>query len=395
MPKINIKARLKRQSRIIRENKTFWIKRSSLHTHSIITFIFFFLVILFPIYPSLAGYIHWDDFYRGNIDKSSIIESFDIRDDKDLDLFTSWELWNDEITDITPLNEQRDTRWDNEIIEYTVEKWDSINSLANKFKISPQSIKSINNLNWIKYLKPWMKLKILPTSWILYKIKSWDTLSAIAKKFNIDEKKIIEQNFSSWKVILKAWEEIIIPWAKYIPPKIKIKDSPKLISKNKTKKAKYIKAKLEWPKLKWPTYKKKTVKKTYKSKKVKWSTKWYYKLRRHRPYSWAPWNCTRYVASYKNVKWRWNANKWLVNASRAGAKVYWWRRTPRPWFIVVFNWYWYNPRYGHVAIVMSVNVKKWTMVVSDMNYAWLRRVTYRTVKLNHRAIRWYIDVWPY
>jgi hypothetical protein len=41
---------------------------------------------------------------------------------------------------------------------------------------------------------------------------------------------------------------------------------------------------------------------------------------------------------------------------------------------------------------MSVNPKAWTMVVSDMNYAWLRRITYRTVKLNHRAIRWYIDV---
>jgi len=369
-----------------------------LHTNSVITFIFFFLAILFPVYPSIASYIHWEnDFYRWNIDRDSIIETFDYRDEWDLDLFTSWDEDSEEISINTPLEEQRDTRWDNEIIEYTVEPWDSIWSLANKFKISPKSIISLNHLENQKYLKPGQKLKILPTSWILYKVKSWDTISTIARKFNVSEQKIIEQNFSSWKVLLKAGQEIIIPWAKYIPPKPKIVENKKskLISKNTTKKKTYTKARLKWPSYKGSSYKKPVTKKTTTVKKRTWSTKWYYKLRRHKPYSWAPWNCTRYVASYKNVTWRWNANRWLYNASRAWAKVYWGKITPRPWFIVVFNGYWYNPRYGHVWIVMSVNPKKWTMVVSDMNYAGLRKVTYRTVKLNHRAIRWYIDVWPY
>jgi hypothetical protein len=399
LPKINIKARLKRQSRILKENKAFWIKRSSLHKNSILTFIFFFLVILFPVYPSIAWYIRWEDeFYRWNIDKDSIIESFDFRNQKDFELFTTWEEDDEDIMVNIPLNEERDTRWDTEIIEHIVEPWESIWSLANKYKISPQSIISLNHLEKIKYLKPGMKIKILPTSWILYKVKSWDTISTIARKYNIDEKKIIEQNFSTWNVLLKAWQEIIIPWWKYIPPKPKIKEEKaKLISQNKKKKELYKKARISWAKLKnarltWP--KLKNTKKTYKKRKT-WSTKWYYKLRRHKPYSWAPWNCTRYVASYKNVKWRWNANRWLTNASRAWARVIWWRKIPRPWYIVVFNGRWYNPRYGHVWIVMSVNQKKWTMVVSDMNYAWLRKVTYRTVKLNHRAIRWYIDVWPY
>jgi surface antigen len=29
-------------------------------------------------------------------------------------------------------------------------------------------------------------------------------------------------------------------------------------------------------------------------------------------------NCTWYVASYKNVNWRGNANQWLKNAAKAG-----------------------------------------------------------------------------
>ncbi len=396
--KINIKARLKRQSRILKENKTFSLKHSSLKRNTIITFIFSFLAILFPFYPSIAWFVRWwDDFYRWNIDKSSILETFDVRNDEDLDMFTSWTDDDSEISVNIPLEEERDTRWDNEIIDYIVKPWDSIWTISQKFKISPKSIIELNNLSWKKYLKPWMKLRILPTSWILYKVKAGDTISNIAQKFNVDKNKIIEQNFPSWEILLKKGQELIIPWAKYIPPKpkIEIKDNSKnnLISKNKIKKKKIIKSRFVWPKLEWPKLKAKKIKKTYKKKKINFSTKWYYRLRRHKPFSWAPWNCTRYVASYKHVTWRWNANRWLYNAKRAWVKwVHYWRMVPRPWYIVVFNGRWYNPRYWHVAIVMSVNPKKWTMVVSEMNYAWKRKVTYRTVKLNHRAIRWYIDV---
>jgi len=40
-----------------------------------------------------------------------------------------------------------------------------------------------------------------------------------------------------------------------------------------------------------------------------------YKLVWRAPYSGAPGNCTWYVASYKNVNWRGNANQWMRNAA--------------------------------------------------------------------------------
>ena len=229
------------------------------------------------------------------------------------------------------------------------------------------------------------KLKILPVDWIYYTIKSGDTIGTIAKRYWVSVEKITNQNFGSWKVLLIAWKKLIIPWAKaYVKPKIQKKVEKK-------KQLTYKK-----PITKKKTYNKKYVaktKKTYNNYKKIVAKSGYYKLRKRRAYSGVPGNCTRYVASHKNVNWRWNANRWLRNAAAKWNKVYRWNsHIPNPWFIVAFNWRGYNPRYWHVWIVMSVNRKARTMVVSDMNYAGLRRITYRTVKLNHRAIRWYIDV---
>jgi len=39
------------------------------------------------------------------------------------------------------------------------------------------------------------------------------------------------------------------------------------------------------------------------------------------PYSGAPGNCTWYVASYKNVNWRGNANQWMRNAAAKGHAI--------------------------------------------------------------------------
>ncbi len=384
MTKINLKARFKRQSRIVKENRGFWIKKSALHTNSIFTIIFLFLVILFPVYPSIASFLNWNskyEFYRWNIDKDSILEAYDYETDskEDLELFSSWD---DYISINTPLEDERDTSWVSEIIDYKVEDWDSIWSIANKYQVTTTSIISLNKLK-NNTLKAWMELKILPVSWILHTVKSWETISHIAKKYNVSAEKINKQNFGSGQSMsLKVWQKIIIPWAKtYVKPEV--------IKKPEYKKPEYKKPK---PKVKKKSvYKKKPAYKKANYVKPVWG---YYRLVKRRPFSGAPGNCTWYVAQYKTVNWRWNANRWLRNAAAKWRKVHWGRNsvTPRPWFIVAFNGYGYNPRYWHVWIVMSVNLKARTMVVSDMNYQALWRITYRTVKLNHRAITGYIDI---
>jgi surface antigen len=45
----------------------------------------------------------------------------------------------------------------------------------------------------------------------------------------------------------------------------------------------------------------------------------------------------------------------------------------------------YNPRYGHVAIVMDI--KESHIIVSDMNYRKINEVTYRKIPINDRAIQ--------
>jgi surface antigen len=209
-------------------------------------------------------------------------------------------------------------------------------------------------------------LKIPATSGIPYKVKSWDSLLAIALKYKIKKDKILEFNGFSNSKRLKIWEEMFLPWAKKIVTRKPTYKTPSRTYARKTKKTNYV----------WNRYT---------------SSKWVYKLKWRKPYSGAWWNCTYYVASYKGVNWRWNANRWMRNAKAKWHKVVYGRWfAPKLGSIVVLEWRWYNLRYGHVAIVMEI--KKNYMIVSDMNYRRLNEVTYRKVSLNSRNITWYIYV---
>ena len=89
------------------------------------------------------------------------------------------------------------------------------------------------------------------------------------------------------------------------------------------------------------------------------------------------------MAQYWPVKWRGNARNWYKNANAAGYKT---GQVARPGAIVVWYGPGYNLTYGHVGIVMSVNTKAGTMVVKDMNYAGLWKVTTRVEKIKNKNI---------
>lgn len=110
------------------------------------------------------------------------------------------------------------------------------------------------------------------------------------------------------------------------------------------------------------------------------------KPERKRNFAFAWWNCTYYVAKNKKVTWSWNARDWLKNAKAS------WEATgnvPQAGAIIVFIWGGYS-HYGHVGIVHKVN-EDGTLYISDMNYSWLNKITYRTIPQN-KAIAWYIYV---
>lgn len=369
---INIKARINRHSRIFKDNILNDSKRQShkWHWYNIVILIVLFVI---PIYPTFAGFIYTNneyDFYRWDIDESSILNSYSVDDSSDEDNSIVLES-KDSFLSINTLNsDERDLSWTNEIVDYEVQSWDSIWSIANDFEVS---IDSINWANWFHknhVIHPWDQIKIPPVSWLVHYVKSWETIDSIAKEYWIKKDKIIEQNLLSSDYAPKKWDTLVLPWAEKLEPKkevIAIKKAiikrEQLITKNKKNK-------------------------TISSKSSTIKNKWNYVLTKRAPkwkFYW--WNCTRYVAQYKNVDWSWNAKNWLSNAR---AK---WHKTSSQasvWSIIVFNWRWYNPYYGHVWIVTWVN---WNdIIISDMNYRRLGEVTSRKISKNDGAIRWYIIV---
>ena len=357
--KVNLQARIKRHSRILKDN--LW---GSLHhsaKKSISSRIIAAVIILaFPIYPAFASFMYTNsqlDFYRWDIDESSILSSYDeapiVMDDDTLfeakDSYLSvWALVEDDLSS------------SNKMIQYEVKEGDTIELIAKKYNVSYDTIMWWNNF-WTGHLvEEWEKITFPPVTWVVYKVKRWETISQIAKKYSVDSEKILTQNLLENKVI-QPGQKLIIPWWKYIPEPKYVAPKPQPVKKSYTRSA--------------------------VPKSTNYTGGWLYPLKWRKPFSWAYGNCTYYVASYKNVNWRWNANQWLY---RARAK---WHPTwnyARAWAIIVLGWSWYNPYYGHVGIVRSV--WKNHLIISDMNYRAYNQVTVRKIARYGSHVRWYIYV---
>ena len=373
---VNIKARLDRHLRIIKENlltdnKTQKVEKKSNHHFQ---FVLFCVLVIIPIYPSLASYMYNTsryDFYRWDIDESSIIESYFWGDELSEEMWGPiFESKDSFISVNTILDDERDLAGTNEIVEYEVKPWESFYSISYKFKVSTNSIYWANDFSKTHTLQPGEVIKVPPVTGLIHQVKSWDTLSAIAKKYDIEEEKIKQQNGKEENEKLVAWEVLVIPGA--------IKETPKPVYKKPTTISKPTPTSSSW----WGYSFAKNASSQYTTQTGK------YKLVRRKPqHTFYWWNCTRYVAQYKNVNWWGNANRWIANAKSK------WHSTgtsPTLWAIVQFNWRWYNPRYGHVWIVMDITATD--IIVSDMNYRRLNEVTYRKVPRNDRSIEWYIYV---
>lgn len=366
MVKVNIKARIKRHSRILNDD---FNKRDTLKLiyHKLnFNIVFFIMIFLLPIYPVFSILYHNNtvyDFYRWDIDEDSILESYQSSDEKWITAnISEWSFLSvDFIWD-----EDRDLTWVNEVINYEVKKGDSFSMIAFNFWVSNNSIYWANNFDTKKVLQPWEIIKIPPVSWLIHQVVKNDTLDWISKTYSIDKEKIISQNSLSWSN-LEEWLVLIIPWA--------TKKIDRVVTYRKTYVATTPAAKVvpaNW----------------WSSSYIKDNWKYPYKLVRREPqHTFYWWNCTRFVWMYKNVDWGWNANQWLKNA-KAEWHLTW--KTPWVWAIVVFVWRWYNPRYWHVWIVMDVESDY--IIVKDMNYRKLNEITVRKIPKSDRSIIWYIYV---
>ncbi len=328
-------------------------------------------MLVFPIYPSFAIFVNGTtqtEFYRGDIDESSIISSYfgDNNTVWDGDVFIqskdSYLYVNAEMND-----EGRDVSGTKEVIDYTIKKGESIASIASKFNITRNSIYWANNFDKNHVIHPWETIKVPPVSGLIHTVKSGETLGGLAQKYSVDTKDIMKQNLLLKAEDLKIGDQIIIPGAVKKVPKPKPTSKPKYTKKPSAKSWGYAF--------------------TARGKSQYVNSAWRYKLVWRKPYSGVWGNCTWYVASHKNVNWRGNANRWMANAKKKWHQIGY---NPKLGAIVQFAGRGYNPYYGHVGIV--IDITKSHIIVSDMNYRRLGEVTTRKVPINDRTIQGYIYV---
>lgn len=83
------------------------------------------------------------------------------------------------------------------VITYTVEKGDTISTIAKKFGISTDTIKWNNDLD-SDDLTVGDELKIPPVTGIVYKVSKGETIYTIAKKFDTEPQKIVDFPFNDF-----------------------------------------------------------------------------------------------------------------------------------------------------------------------------------------------------
>jgi len=101
------------------------------------------------------------------------------------------------------------------IIQYTVERGDTLATIASKFGISEDTIRWQNNMK-TDDLSVGDSLDILPVTGIAYKVQSGDTIYTIAKKFNTNTQKIADFPFNEFagdgtSFALVTGEMLIVP----------------------------------------------------------------------------------------------------------------------------------------------------------------------------------------
>lgn len=253
----------------------------------------------------------------------------------------------------------------NKLLSYTVQEGDSLGSIASKFNVNTNSIVWANNFDKNTVLHPGDTIKIPPVIGLAYTVEAGDTTESLAQKYKVDAAKIIEQNKLGPKQELLIGQQILIPGAAKInPPRI---IPPVIVRKEESKREDSKKKLFVKVAPKKPAFRTYATGYTGRGSKFAWG------------------NCTYFVANHKNVTWHGNANSWLRNAAAAGVAT---GSNPVPGAIVSFQGAGYNPYYGHVGLVVSVDGDD--VVVKDMNYRRLNEVTIRRVSKSDGSIRGYI-----
>ncbi len=356
-----------------------------------------FLIVLMPIYPAFWSYMqdYTGAIVRWQYDRSSIIaaydgttgiESFDILQivDNTIELGEPIAVEDTSQKVITSPGNQTDTTISQKpiladkktplYISHVVVSGDTLGSIAQKYGISVSTLQKMNGLEG-NFLSINQKLVIPQIRGVQYVVKKGDTLSLIASTYGIkDAGNILLANDLEKGAILTVWKKLLLPSPTKDPTKILVK---KPLEKKTSSVVAVSTSKKIIPKKDAVNIQKTLSYGGYSLdlKVEKWC----------RNFVW--WNCTCFVAKYKNVTWRGNAKEWIKNARKQWVPT---GDTPKPWAIIVYHGPGFPPAYGHVGIVMEVTDDG--MIIKDMNYRALNEVTTRREVFNNPAIIGYIYV---
>ena len=83
------------------------------------------------------------------------------------------------------------------VINYTVQKGDTLSTIARKFGVSVETIQWENDITG-ENITVGDDIKILPVTGMAYEVKSGDTIYTIAKKLDTDPQKIVDFPFNDF-----------------------------------------------------------------------------------------------------------------------------------------------------------------------------------------------------
>ena len=115
------------------------------------------------------------------------------------------------------------------VLVYLVQPGETISAIAEKFKISVETILWQNNLNAKSVIKAGNQLEILSVTGVMHKVKSGENIGSIAKKYKVEQEKIISANNLFDVNDIKIGQKVIIPGGKLIVPYV---SKPNLAQKN-------------------------------------------------------------------------------------------------------------------------------------------------------------------
>lgn len=277
---------------------------------------------------------------------------------------------------------------------YIVQRWDTIDSVAQDFGVTTKTIKNTNKMSSDK-LRVWQELTISEVDGMIYDMPEDITLISFAWKYGISVDDLKELNYiSDANQKINKWDEIFLPIVREEAIKLWLiketkddKDFKDFIKENdeiQKKKLSNIKPSITKPTITKPIIKPNIVKSTKKVWSIwKLSQKW------RQSFGFALGNCTWYAAQMrpdifipgKGRPFGGNGRQWYTNAKSAGFSV---SSRPSVGAVAVFSkWRWW---YGHVGIVRWYDAD--SVTVESMNYR--GRFVISVDEVWYGGIVWYI-----